>query len=106
MRIHMSDANSDFVNWVERYAVWYDTASGRWSFLLNACKVVSFLASFVSIIVAAAVDKEFFAGEGRWIIVAASLMAAASSEILAQMKVREKEDLPEVGRIEAEYIAA
>jgi hypothetical protein len=65
------------------------------------------VAALVTVVLAAAVthDKDFFAGPGKWIVVAATILTAASSLILTQLKVQQMEDLRERGRIEASRIA-
>jgi hypothetical protein len=90
----------------EGYEAWYETASGIWSGLLNTCKIVSVLAALVTVVLAAAVEKDnFFAGPGKWIVVIATVLTAGSSLILTMLKVLQMEDLRERGRIEASRIA-
>jgi hypothetical protein len=103
--VRMNDADANFLKEVEGYEAWYERASGIWSFLLNSCRIVSVVAALVTVVLAAAVTQDFFAGPGKWIVVAATILTAASSLILTQMKVEEMEDLRERGRIEASKIA-
>jgi hypothetical protein len=59
-----------------------------------------------SIVVSAALPAQYLEYPGRWIIVATTVLTAAASEMLGQLKVREYEDLRERGRIEAARIAS
>lgn len=102
----MTEQDQAFLEWVEGYEDWYDVSSGRWDALLNTCKILTLVASLVSIVASALMDKDFFAGAGRWVLVGVAAVTAAASEILGQLKVREKEDLREMGRIEASRIAS
>jgi hypothetical protein len=102
----MTEQDEAFLEWVEGYEDWYDTSSGRWYALLNTCKILTLIASLVSIVASALMDKDYFGGAGRWVLVGAAVVTAAASEILGQLKVREKEDLREMGRIEAERVTS
>jgi hypothetical protein len=100
----MTDANEEFLEEVGGYENWYDVASGRWSGLLNFCKFLTLAAALASVVVSAVMDKDFFGGTGRWILVGIALVTAAANEVLGQLKVREMEDLRERGRIEVARI--
>lgn len=100
----MAEANDKFLEEVEGYEDWYDVASGRWYSLLNFCKFLTLAAALASVVVSAVMDKEFFGGSGRWILVGIAIVTAAANEVLGQLKVREMEDLRERGRIEAARI--
>ncbi|MGY3388329.1 hypothetical protein ACVWW6_000920 [Bradyrhizobium sp. USDA 3311] len=100
----MTEANEEFLGEVEGYEGWYDAASGRWYGLLNFCKFLTLAAALASVVVSAVMDKEFFGGYGRWILVGIAIVTAAANEVLGQLKVREMEDLRERGRIEAARI--
>jgi hypothetical protein len=102
----MADLDADFVKWTDGLEAWYDTASGRWSNVLNGCRFVTLAASLITVVLAAAVDKDYFAGPGHWLIIVSAVLAAASSQVLGQLKVMEMENLREEGRIEASDIAA
>lgn len=100
----MAEASDKFLEEVEDYEDWYDGASGRWYGLLNFCKFLTLAAALASVVVSAVMDKEFFGGAGRWILVGIAIVTAAANEVLGQLKVREMEDLREKGRIEAARI--
>ncbi|WGD50848.1 hypothetical protein QA641_35525 [Bradyrhizobium sp. CB1650] len=100
----MTEGKDKFLEEVESYEDWYDTASGRWYGLLNFCKFLTLAAALASVVVSVAMDKEVFGGSGRWILVGIAIITAAANEVLGQLKVREMEDLRERGRIEAARI--
>jgi hypothetical protein len=102
----MSNPDTEFIKWLESHEAWYEKQSDKWSRWLNGCKVISLVASLASIVVAAASSETFFSGAGRWLIVAATTLTAFSSETLAQLKVREMEELREDGHLEAAAIVA
>jgi hypothetical protein len=95
----------EFIKWLEDHEAWYEKHSTRWSVVLNTCKILSVFASIISIVFAAASPEAFFAGIGRWVIVASSSLTAIASEVLSQLKVREMEDLREEGNLEISEIA-
>jgi len=94
-----------FLDLVEGTREWYDNSSSRWGNTLLICKLLSFISSLVTLILAAALDKDYIAQE-KWILVGAAVLSAAASELLTQFKVREMEELREEGHLEAEAIAA
>jgi hypothetical protein len=100
----MTQTNEEFLQEVESYEKWYHGASERWYGLLNFCKFLTLAAALASIVASAVMDKEFFGGYGRWILVGIAIVTAASNEILGHLKVREMEDLRERGQIEAARI--
>jgi len=102
----MRDQDAAFIKWLEEHEIWYETWSTWWGRILIGCRVLSLLASVISIIVAAAITPEYFSTTGRWLLIVAGALTAISSEILSQLRVREMEELREDGNIEASAIVA
>ena len=93
-----------FIDWIGSYLSWYEKESRTWHAILTICKIFALISSLISIVIAASVTKEFFDNGGKWLIVAATVLSALSSEWLAQFRVREMEDLREQGRIEVAHL--
>ena len=102
----MREQDKAFVEWLEDYLAWYEKSALRWWIALWACRLLTVLASVVSIIVAAAITPEYFSGVGRWLLVVAGALTAVSTEVLSALRVREMEDLREAGNLEAAAIVA
>jgi cobalamin biosynthesis protein CobD/CbiB len=100
----MDPSDADFLKWLKEHENWYEAQSTKWGRILGSCKVVSFMAALISIVVAAASTEVFFSGIGKWLIVGATILTAFSSELLAQFKVREMEELREDGNLEVAAI--
>jgi hypothetical protein len=102
----MTEADQEFIKWVETHNDWYERQSNVWRGWLTFCKGLTFVAAFASIIVSATTTAEFFGGWGRWLIVASTLASAFSSELLGQFQVRRMEELRENGNIETAHLVA
>jgi hypothetical protein len=92
--------DEEFLDWLNGYLVWYHRQARTWVFVLAACRILSLVATIISIIGAAAMPKDLFESGGRWIIVAAGALTAISTEILTQLKIREMEELREEGHLQ------
>src|SRR6185437_1203854 len=98
-------ANAKFLEWIEDYEDWYGKESTRWIWILFACKVLAIGSSLLSFVMAAIINQKFFF-EMKGALIAVTLLSAASSEVLAQFKVREMESLREEGHLEIAALAA
>ena len=95
-----------FMKWLEGYESWYDQHSDLWTIIMTVCKAASFLAALGTVALSIFMKQGVFDAGGRWIIIASTLIATASSEFVAQFKVREMEDLREDGDLEMKDIVA
>ncbi len=100
----MNEADRQFIEWVRGYVKWYERASNRWARALGVIKLFSLVASVITIVLASAITKDFFATWGKSLIIAATVLATVSSELLAQLQVRKMEALREEGRLETEHL--
>jgi type VI protein secretion system component VasK len=102
----MTKHDIEFLEWIEAYLDWYGKHSRRWSWLLNFCTVLSLLAAIISIVAAGVITPEVFSSWGRWLILGASTLAAMSTAILTQLKVREMKEARETALLETEKLFA